>query len=802
METEQISPRLRAVLKRRLRLARLALAWESLWPLLWPVAGVSGLFLALALFDVLPLLPGWLHFAVIVGFALAALLFLGRAVRSFRAPDDLRARRRIERDSGLPHQPLGALDDRLADGGHADPVARALWSLHRRRMAGAIGRLRVAPPSPGLPARDPWGLRAAVLLLLVVALAGTWRDAPSRLSRALSPAWGDGVDSAATLQVWLTPPSYTGLPPTLLEAPSDRPVAAPTVPAGSAILAVLQGGDGPGELTAGDRMLPFTPLGDSSQRLDAPLGTATSLAVRQDGGVVGHWNLTVVQDTAPTVVFLDQPDGDERGRLRLAYEAGDDYGVVKAWATIRRVGVPAGQEAFSLDLPLPATRSATLRHVSWHDLTAHRWAGLPVTITPAARDAAGQIGTGGAIHLVLPERLFHHPVARAIIEQRRLLGADPQRRHDVVGGIDDISTRPGTFGNDIVAFLALRTARSRLLRDHSADAIDSVRDIMWNTALRIEEGNRAVAERTLAEAARELEKALSEGAAQDELDRLMDQLQQAMEEFLQAAAEQAMRQRNPAAAPDPAARTVTPRELSSMLDRMREMARTGSRDAAQQMLSRLQDMLRNLEAGRPGQPSAAARQAQQALGELGELARQQRSLLDQTFQQSQQSETAPDQSAQGAARQEALRRALGEVMRRMGGTMGEIPDALGEAEQAMREAVGQLRGNAPGAAAEAQGEALERLRQGAGEALRALAERMGTGPGSPTAMPGGQGVPRDPLGRQLNGPGTPDDSSVHVPDEADVQKAREVLDELRRRLGESDRSTSERDYLQRLLRQF
>ena len=801
VEKDRTPARLRAALRRKLRLARVVLAWESLWPVLWPAVALAGLFVAVALFDVLPLLPGWVHAALLAAFAGAFLAALAYAVRGFRLPDDDRARRRVERDSDLAHRPIGTLDDRLAEGPAGDPVARGLWRLHRQRMTETIRRLRVAAPAPGVPARDPWGLRAAVLLLLVIAVAGTWGDMPPRLYRAVTPAWSAAPDQPITLQMWLTPPQYTGRPPTLIEVPSEAPPPAPAVPGGSTVLALLHGGEGTAELELDRRALPFTPLGDGGQRVETAIGDAAQIAVRLDGRRVGQWRVTVVPDAPPSIRFSEQPSGDPGGRLRLAYEAADDYGVTKAWASIRRDTGPADEEPLLLELPLPGGQNAVLRHASWHDLTAHPWAGLPVTLEPNARDAAGQVGKGAPIRIVLPEREFHHPVARAIIAQRRLLADDPPPRHDVARRLDGISALPDAFGNDTVAFLSLRTARARLLRDQSAGAVDSVRDILWNTALRIEEGNRAVAERAVAEAARELEKALSENASQAEIDRLMDQLQQAMEQLLDAIAEQAMRQDNTPFMPDPSAQYVTPRELESMLDRMRDLARTGSREAAQQMLSQLQDMLRNLQAGRQGQPSPEAQQAQQALGQLGELARQQRSLLDQTFRQSQQG-ASPEEAGEGAARQEALRRALGDVMRQLGEGLGEIPGALGEAEQAMRDATGQLRQNAPGSAVQSQGEALERLQQGAQQAMQALSRQMGMGMGMPSGMPTGQGFQRDPLGRALNGPGAPDDRSVHVPDEGDLHRSREILEELRRRLGDPQRPGEERDYLRRLLRQF
>jgi hypothetical protein len=47
-----------------------------------------------------------------------------------------------------------------------------------------------------------------------------------------------------------------------------------------------------------------------------------------------------------------------------------------------------------------------------------------------------------------------------------------------------------------------------------------------------------------------------------------------------------------------------------------------------------------------------------------------------------------------------------------------------------------------------------------------------------------------------------DDGSVRVPGEIDVQRARRILDELRRRFGETYRPQGELDYLERLLKDY
>ena len=98
------------------------------------------------------------------------------------------------RRAGLQHRPLQALADRPS--GPLDAAAAGLWEAHRRRMEAAARRLRIGLPHAGFAARDPWGLRAvlAILLLLGAIDAGSdWRD---RLVRSVDARYcrqvGDG----------------------------------------------------------------------------------------------------------------------------------------------------------------------------------------------------------------------------------------------------------------------------------------------------------------------------------------------------------------------------------------------------------------------------------------------------------------------------------------------------------------------------------------------------------------------------------------------------------------------------------
>lgn len=812
---------------RRLFLSRAALAWERLWPALWPMLAVAGAFLVLALFDLPSLLPGIVHGAVLVGFAIA---FAAAAIWGLRAcvwPDALAARRRIEINSGLAHRPLTALDDRPS--APLDPAAATLWAAHRRRMAAAARRLRVGWPAAGLARRDPWGLRAILTILLVVGAVDAGPDWGDRLLRALTPNWTGGAPPVSVgFDIWITPPDYTGLAPQFLRADTPTPVRIAT---GSTLLAQIHGGGSVPRLVVDGKASDFTAVDKHDFRAQSVLSRGESLAVTQGGTTLGSWPIRIIPDNPPSAALVEPPRGTPRAALRLDYRAIDDYGVEAAKVVIRRVDGKPGDK-IEIPLPLPGLHLKDVRATSYQDLSPHPWAGLPVEITIVATDALGQTGASDPVRMRLPERVFTNPVARAIIDQRKELVKDPNAREAVAEILEDLDKQPSMFHDDTVAYLALQVAAQRLRQGDAETASAAVLPLLWDTALRIEDGHVSLAEDELRRLQQKLQDALARNAPDQEIDRLMRELSQALDRYLQALAQNLQNQPADNAAPLDPSKIVTGRDLQRMIDRARELAQSGAKDQARQMLSQLQDMLENLRTARPGQMGQqnGGSAAQQMMRDLHDLMQHQQQLLDRSFraqrgqgqgpqnqpgrqfgQGGQPGAQQPDGSPTGelgdaAGDQEALRRALGDLMRHMGDGLGDIPDPLGRAERAMHDAVGALQRQAPGEAIGPQSEALDQLQQGARDFAKQLQERLsrtpGNGEGQATNREGPGEDNRDPFGRPLSSNGTYDQGDVAIPDDTVMQKSRQILDELRRRAGERSRPEIELDYIDRLLRQF
>ena len=819
-------------------LARLSLVWEHLWPRLLPLLATVGLFVALALLDLLPMLSFWLHVLVLLGFVAALGWCFRYLLRGRYGASRDAARHRIERDSHVEHRPLTALEDQPL-GGEGGPAERALWAAHVARMREMIGRLRVGVPSPGMARRDPMALRAIVPLLLVIGVAAGARDAGARFERALLPSPTSEQAAGLALDIWVTPPAYTRVAPILLQGqdvheqpiPEAGPIA---VPVGSKLLAQMGRTEGEARLMIGKRTVPFAALDQDQptdgRRVEAEVSgpdlSAKTLEVLLGENRLAAWPITVVPDNPPTVKFSAPPQDRGRGQLGVQYEAKDDYGLNRLKLVVRHEQgwpVPGGEAEAVTRLPLPSPGSAEGKGRSTRDFSDHPWAGERVKMTLVASDAAGQEGKSEEVTMQLPARTFKHPIARALIAARKKLNRPgPEAIAEAAGDLQVIGQQPRRFFDDTIVFLAISVTHARLRHDQEPDARAEVQRILWETALRLEDGEFAIADRDLRDIQERLEQALRDGASDQELERLMDELQRAMQKYMQALAEHLKRHGMTAPPNDPNSQMMETEDLQRMLDRARQLSQAGAREAARQMLSQLNQMLNQLRNGaRLANPRNNMNRGRQMLRGLRDLSRRQQRLLDRTFRQNQQGQRpgqqgqqrqgqqgqrGQQQGMQGLAQnQQQLRRDLGRMMLQMDEMMGGIPQSLGRAERAMKGAAEALRQGNGERAARDQAEALSQLRSAADQMAEQMARQQPGGVGlGPTQQQGQMPGNRDPFGRRTREGqrGNIDGGDVKIPSERELLRAREIMQELRRRSGEQFRPRPEREYIDRLIRRF
>lgn len=799
---------------------------RAFWPL-WTLASAVLAALAFGLQDHLPLEALWFGAVSALGGVLWALV---HALRAFRRPCRVEAMARL--DSRLPGQPLAALQDTQAIGAQ-DTASQAVWAAHLARMAERARGAKPIEPDLKLAARDPFALRYLALTALVMALifGSVWR-----LGSVSALAPGGGATALAegpTWEGWLKPPAYTGKPTLYL---NDQTAAALELPTGTKLQLRFYGE--PGSLILAETFSGRTeavPASEPAQ--DFVLVQSGKLAIEGPGG--REWEITLTPDRAPAITAEGEIGRERGGRFKQQFKVSDDYGITRGQVTIaldldkvdRRFGLaadPADVAPVVLDLPLPrkGDREEFVGTLV-DDLSQSVLANLPVTLTFGAVDAAGQEGVSAPLAVTLPGKRFFDPVASALIEMRRDLMWTRGNGPRTVQVLRAITHAPETLSINEKAWLRLRVAMTRLESEAaslSPELRDEVAEELWQIALMVEEGDLNDAKERLKRAQDRLAEAIRRGAAPEEIQELMDEMRQAMDDYMDQLAEN-MEERTPEEQSADGGATMTEDQLQEMLDRLQQLMEEGKTAEAAELLAQIQEMMENMRmVQQDGQGEGRGSRGQQAMRDLGETMRGQQGLSDDAFRDMQRGrqgealgegqEGEPGEGQEGgqslAERQEDLRRQLEQLE-----SEGNLPGAgneageagrqrLEDARRAMREAEEALRDQDLPGALDRQAEALEALREGIrdlGEAMAQDNRQEGEAQGGRQANrddPAG----RDPLGRQQGNSLRIGSDDNLLSDEDVYRRAEELLDEIRRRSGDLDRPEGERDYLKRLLESF
>ncbi|RWD01188.1 MAG: TIGR02302 family protein, partial [Mesorhizobium sp.] len=577
------------------------------------------------------------------------------------------------------------------------------------------------------------------------------------------------------------------------------------------------------------------------------LTTNGTLTLQSGNDELGNWAFAVIPDKPPQIRFVGEPKRAVNGSFELNYQIDDDYGAASAKADFALADPPApnahplyGPPEMPLTLPRRGAKGNAAKTTK--DLTEHVWAGGNIKLTLVATDDAGHMATSETKTLVMPERPFSNPLARAVIEQRRVLALDANSKSRVLDLMDAITLRPEDTFDNMAHYLAIMSARTRL---KMADSDDKLRDevaYLWEIALGIEEGNLSEAERRLRQAQQALQDAIKNGASDEEIDKAMKELREAMNQFLQEFAQRA--QQNPNAPQmQQNGQELRQSDIERMMDQIENLAKSGDRDSAQQLLSQLQDMMNNLQAGRQQQGGQQNSEMRQQMDKLGEIMRRQQEMMNETFRMDQmqrgqqqrgqnRDQQLGENGEQGQMGQQGEQPGPGEDRDPLGRPM--TPQEFADALKRLQEGQGKLQGdldqlrkglegmglepnegfgeagksmgNAEQALGDSdgdqavghQGRALEALRRGAKDMMKQLQAMQGDeGDGERGGRQ--QNADRDPLGRPRATEGPDFGDSVKVPDEIDVQRARQILEAIRKRLGNALSPDIERSYLERLL---
>lgn len=858
--------------RKALRLTWLGLWTERITRAFWPVWSVVFVAVGAALLGVHQALSEITIAVVGVGFFLCILAAILHGARQFERPKWAEAQTRL--DKTLSGRPISSLLDAQAIGTR-DPASQAVWEIHQNRMRAQAQTAKAVEPDLRVSRFDPFGLRFVALLVLSVGvlfgsfgqLSSVTKITQATDELAMGPSW----------EGWVTPPVYTGRPTIYLP---DVPAGPLRVPEGSEVTVRLYGELGSlGVMQSVTRSQADPNAAEQRFVIEKSgalaIGMADQNATKADRAPQ-QWSVIMEPDQAPSIIASAPVRSEADGTLLQQFLAQDDYGVVAGSGVIsldllnvdRAHGLlaePENHPQITLQLPMTITGDrAQFEETLTENFSEHVFANLPVVLQMQVEDSLGQTGQSAPIKMTLPGRRFFDPLASAIIEQRRDLlwtRENATRVERLLRAIswlpDDIFRGEGTYLS--LSFIIRDLAN--LGRQMSDEKRDEIAQALWELAIELEDGDLEDARQRLARAQERLNEAMRNGASQEEIAELMQELRDASQDYLRQLAQE--QQRNGEAGDQQQAgnsQEITPDQLQQMMDEIQQLMEEGRMAEAQERMAQLNRMLENMRVAQGSGEGGSQGEGQQAMEDLAETLRDQQDLSDEAFRQlqeqfeqseqqgqqgqqqgqdgqqgeggqqgnqsgQQQGQQPGEQSGgqsggQGGAeglgdlegslqnRQQALRQELDAQRRNLpgAGTQAgdDARDALGRAEGAMENADEALGEDDLAEAIDQQSRAIQALRDGLRDLGEAMAQANDGAPQEGQGTPSGQngGASRDPLGRDRGqGRAISDGEGLLHGDDAN-RRAQDLLDEIRRRSGDAERPELELEYLKRLLERF
>jgi len=794
-------------------LTRIVILWEVLAKYLFFLVGILIIFLTLTLLNFFTYLSFWFHILLLAVFLIVIGMILTKAVLLVRWPSIMECARRIEIDNLAPNRPISTLFDKPILNKHSP-----IWDIHYNKILKQAHSLGYFQLRPFFHSVDPLYICLPLCIIFLITIYTYSNNFITKVEAALLPQNNYIELDAAVFSGWISPPNYTELAPIVL----SEEIKSIRAPVGSVLTARMYGGDGLSKLLINEYVRDFSMIDKDNYAVESVINSSGNLTIKQNNTIIFNKPLEVVEDQNPTVELLEKPESTVKGVLKITYLSRDDYGITNLYSHVvlkKNLSV-IDQKELNFSLPFDKKVKGSQYSEYYYDLTEHIWAGLPVKFSIFAEDFVGNRGGSQEYEIILPEREFNNPLAISIINQRKNFGLRLLSLKQIALNLDEVANNEIISKEYAIAQVWLEEVLG-VLKDLEnnlhMDVINEKRSLaikkLWKSALFIESGQLVKAEEDLRKAQENLRESLSESNDAGEIQESITNLDEALENYLDEL-EEPMNVDAPqvSESEDPGdrggengAESNERQDLEEKLEEIADLAVSGSLDEAKDQLDAMQDVTEALDREELGEALGDEESPDQprAMQQISEMIQEQEALMEESFDQSLNSAQA-DQKTPGSGpvnageEQENLRKQLENVMKEIAESDNPIPESLGRADRAMRQASRELNRNRPDRAQAAQGRVIEELSKAA-ESL----DKMHSGNG-PSQMAGENREntsrdQRDPLGRVPPGQGSSPGGDVGIPNEPDITKARKIAKQLYKKAEKSVEDSIERKYVDSLL---
>ena len=702
--------------------------------------------------------------------------------------------------------PLTALKDKPA----AKNYNKYIWALHKVNVKENLENINFKLPIIYLSKHDPLNIR--YLFLLIMFLAIFWAHKNNKLVENTT-GWIDmskyiNKDETFEVKAWVQPPKYTKLREKLITIPKSNEnisIQEP-VPIQSEFKVFIKSINKDFAVKENNKLLNLK----KNDRYNHEL----TLVIEKDRNKYNkfinkdfiEFDLAVVQDKAPMIKILSFPNIVNQVSLSFVSRVIDDYGIKNIILNIKRPPLykhfQEEKITYSLFLNQGGTQNDKLIENYFYKFLADMvWAGSNTTLEIIAKDYSNQQSVYSE-NLRLPKRNFKNELAIKIFKLRKKLARRQIKLAIFKNELTKIfknnqyllsNTKINNSYNEIMNFLDNNkflkfTLTNELFRQ------------LYFLAEMIEEGDFYITKKNL----EQVEQNLFDSIKQKDSEKIstnVKELKEKMESLLDIGKEK-NKNNNFKSMNSENIRD----KIEELTKQIEDLLKAGSQEGVKEKMQKLQQLSESIK--NPNSNKEAEEKFQQKkefINKLSELLNEQEKVMEETFNRAAERGKF-EQSSEGSGgkspkeKQEELRNTLGNVIREIGASENEIPQDLGRADRAMRQASRDLDNGRPDEAANAQGRALEMIQRSINKIN--LEEFLSNKPQiADKGKERNKSTEKEYLSNNENieYQGTSSGGVVDILGNSKIKSASKIANKLYKRYNQEDRSLKEKRHLKNLL---
>ena len=701
--------------------------------------------------------------------------------------------------------PLTALEDSPANINYN----KQIWYLHKSSIRANLRNINFILPNISFTKYDPLYIR--YLLFLFLSLAIFWSYKTNKMHENIL-GWTNfstyiNQDNYFDLKVWYKPPEYTKLEEKLIPIvkKNENIRVQEIVPIKSELKVFIKSNKKNFSVVEGNKTLEVKKNGKNNYELGLLLDKDKNVIINHENKEHVVFDLSVVKDERPKIEVLSAPNVVNESSLSFVSKTTDDYGIKKIILNINRP-LPFKhfeEEHLSFNLYLNEVMQQNTKLVEsyfYKYLADIIWAGSDTYIEIIALDFINQ-STKFSDRIKIPKKIFNNKTANAILKIREKLAKNKITKN---------------AGKEY--FAQLFNSNKYLLKDNNIRVIykktlnlfndtkiikfslkNELFNNLYSLAKIIDEGSFYQAKKNL----EQVEQSLFDTVKQNDAEKVstnVKKLKEKIESLLDLENDQDnnnLKNFNSENIKD---------EIEELAKQIEDLLKTGTKegvDEKMQKLKQLSESIKNPKNNKELEDKQMKKQ--EFINKLSELLNEQEKVMEETFNRAAERGKF-EQSSEGSGgkspkeKQEELRNTLGNVIREIGASENEIPQDLGKADRAMRQASRDLENGRPDEASNAQGRAVEMIQRSINKINSK--EFMSKSPEfADKGKENKNNKEKEYLAdnQNIEYQGTSAGGTIELSSNKNIKNAGKIADELYNRFNEEDRSLKDKEYIKNLL---